>query len=140
VVSPRILGYARSRPRHWDKTEQTFEAWLTDQAWIVRRRKLPGTEDGTPNFTTEEAGPYACKLTAPVTREAEQRDHQSLEVTNSLAIATDEEPRERDRIRIREAGRAVANVYRIEGTVNPRPAAWGQTPVYQVDLVMVQEY
>jgi hypothetical protein len=140
-VSLRVVNYGKRKPRVWDHlSEESIEAWLVDRVWIERKVQQPGDDDGTPIFSAQTYGPYAGKLTQPVTREAFQQDRERLEVTNSLAVASDVQPRESDTIIVEFKGSGIRRRYRVEGTVNPRPSAWGTVPLYQVDLTRVEEY
>jgi hypothetical protein len=138
VARPRVFGYIRKQPRVYSMVEDSVEAWMTDKAFLSRKVRGVGTDDGTPNFTTEEYGPYSAKLYISVNREAFQQDHFELEKTSSLVIASDVEPKERDEVRVVREG--ISTVWRVEGSVDPRPSAWGMVPVYQMDVTRLEEY
>lgn len=134
----RFIGYTKRPPRAWPLIQSSVEVWLVDQAWIVRREKAAGTVDGTPVFVERRLGPYACKIAAPVTQERDMGDRQELQVNHTLALASEERPLERDFIDVEHEG--TMHRYRIEGTVNPRPATWREVPLWQMELVRVEEY
>src|SRR5687767_3877884 len=96
-----MLGHVRAVPRFWPRSENSVEAWLTDQIWIKQQVKQAGSDDGTPRYNLVEYGPYAGKLAAPISSEEHQRDREVLEVSHTLAVASDIRPRERDSIRVR---------------------------------------
>jgi hypothetical protein len=122
----------------WPLVEDSVEVWLTDRMWIKRKVRAAGTDDGTPNFTPQEYGPYAGKLYFPVGRERFGADREVLEMTRPVSIASDIRPLEKDELIVESKG--IRRSYRIEGTVNPRPSAWGQTPIYNCEVVAVDEY
>jgi hypothetical protein len=138
MARPRVLGYLRKQPRVYNYSEESVEAWLRDKVWITRKVRGAGTVDGTPVFTTQEYGPYAGRIGIPVNRETFQADRFELASDASLTIASDIAPKERDEVLVRHDG--VNTRWRVEGSVDPREAAWGLVAVYQVDVTRVTEY
>lgn len=136
----RVMNYVRAIPRVWGEgTRDSTLEWLEDSGWLLRQVRLPGTNDGTPNFTEVTLGPYAAKLSARVAREQFQQDREKTAITYQLAIASDEMPQEKDRVRIRERNGGTY-YYRIEGTVNTRESAWGEYPVWNLEVTREIEY
>lgn len=135
----RIHSYARREPRVWGMVENSVDVWLVDRVWFERKRRLAGTDDGTPLYEKYVFGPYAGKLSLPVTQERFQADREQATHTHSLAVACDVMPHEQDTIIVADKTNKHVR-FRVEGTVNPRPSAWGVVPIYQVDLVRVTEY
>lgn len=134
----RIYGWLKKEPRAWTKVEDSVEQWLPHRAWIIRVRLDAGTTDGTPNSHEVSLGPYAARLWLPVRQERFTGDRQALQVTHSLVIASDEKPLERDKVRVdTEDGR---HVFRVEGTVNPRPSAWNLRRFWQLDVTRTEDY
>lgn len=133
------MGYVRAAPRVWEASRDSTIEWLEDSAWLLRQVRSTGTTDGTPNFTEVTLGPYAAKLSARVAREQFQQDREKTAISYQLAIASDEMPLEKDRIRVRERNGGIF-YYRIEGTVNTRESAWGDYPVWQLEVVRQEEY
>ena len=85
-------------------------------------------------------GPYACKLAAPVNSENYQPDRNVMEEASSLAIMSDVRPHEKMRVKVQKKGGGPIREYRIEGTVNPRFAAWGPSPLWQCEVIVVSEH
>lgn len=139
VTVPRVLSHSRNAARVWAQSSGSIESWLDDQAWLIRKSKTPsGTDDGTPQFTTAELGPYAARLSTPSTQESRQADRMNQQISHSLALACDEVPQEADKVRVRQDGGA-EHVYRIT-VVESRRAPWGGNPVWHLGVVRDVEY
>lgn len=139
-LGPRAMGYVRTPPRAWPMVEDSIEVWLTDQAWILRRETGSQTDDGTPVVSEVVFGPYKALLSRASAPERTEPDRQALEIGQTLTIASDEKPLERDRIRVLQAATNELAVWEIKGTVNWRPAAWGNVGVWNVEVERVEEY
>lgn len=140
---PRGLSLTRRAPRVWPKVLDSIEnGYLTDSAIISRREdadiQTPDETFGTPVTKTNEWGPYAAKLSAKVSNDQRREDRQVVETRYDLAIASDVEPVEGDRIIVIEQG-GRRRTFRVPGTVNHRRSWWGQTPVWNVELELTEE-
>ena len=137
----RALDFTDRAPRVWPKVRDSIEVRLDDACLIVRRDDAAGPTDfGTPRYDERRYGPYACKLAAPSGPEAREGDRHTVRLGFALSLASDIAPRESDELVIAsdEGGRLDApetHTYRIQGTVNPRPAAWGERALYNVEVV-----
>jgi hypothetical protein len=138
----RAAHQMRRPPRAWQRMQDSIEEeWLTDQAWLLERVDVPGaTNHGTPTVEDREFGPYAAKLAEPVEREQRQPDREVLEGSYALTVASDREPQERQAVRVVTDKPGLSGIYRIEGTVNPRPAPWGTSPLYNVEVNRTEAY
>jgi hypothetical protein len=136
---PTIFDFARRRPRIFGLVSEGALAWLEDKAWVMRKQRGEGTDDGTPIFTDVEYGPYPAKLWEGQAQERFVGDRTVLEITRSMALACPFRPVERDTIRVAERD-GTTRLFRVEGTVNNRASAWGETPVWNVELTDEEDY
>jgi hypothetical protein len=137
-VSARAFGYMLKAPRAWAKILPAVEELLTDEATILRRVKTGQGQFGSPMHRQDTYGPYAAKLEAKQSQDQRAEDRHVVQTSYQLAIASDVEPSEGDRIRVTEEG-GRTRTFRIPGTVNHRRSMWGATPVWNVELQITTE-
>lgn len=143
----RVVGRGRSSPRVYGRLTDTLGQTLTDQAWIVREARRPGTVDGTPNFQQLSYGPYAGLLSNPTWAERRQSDRYETDVTHTLAIASDVRPLPSDLIDVsagpNDSATAAQNDipvvrYRVLD-VQERTSRFGSTAIFHLQLTRLEE-
>jgi hypothetical protein len=134
----RILEMVRARPRIFAPVRESYEAWMTDQAWLLRSTASGGVDAfGAPAEQAHDWGPYAAKLSTPSQQERREADRYTTDTVYVLQIASDVGPVDSDRVRVRSDG--TDRTYRIIGDVQRRRAAWGDTPVWHMMVAILTE-
>lgn len=136
----RVEGKIRTRPRLWDKSEDSVEVQLRDEAWLVRKERLPGTDDGTPRERDATLGPYPAGISRPERSEAMEPDRWVTSTNLQVTMVCDEEVRERDRLLLREFGRGAKVAYRILETTQEARPEWGGRLVWALTVERTDEY
>jgi hypothetical protein len=140
-VSPRITTKVKQTPRVWGLSEPSIAAWLTDSVYLVRKARLSGSVDGTPNFTEQVLGPYAAKIGTPAMK-TEDLDSDRYVTATAYQIAIKMTggiaPREADRLRTTIDGDVVN--FRIVETVEGRKQVWDGNYLYSLRVERTDEH
>lgn len=138
-MSDRVINLVRSTPRIFPSVRESYEAWMTDQAWLLREVASGGIDPfGAPNENAKDWGPYAARLSTPNQQERREADRYTTDTVYVLQMASDIEPVDSDRVRVREAD-GPDRTYRVIGDVQRRQAAWGDIPVWHMMLAILTE-
>lgn len=133
-----VHNRAINRPRVYSRALNSVEDWLTDRVVIVRL-VAAGTNDGTPITTEMRYGPFLAKLYARSSNDQRMPDRHDLLDRWQITVKSDVMPLESDVLDVSHDDEKWER-WRINGTVNQRPAAWGQYPVWQIEVMKDSEF
>jgi hypothetical protein len=141
----RAISKLASSPRAWQRLVQAQALLLPDAAWFYREIALNTTVDGTPQFDPTiygGAGGYAAKLSTPSWNKRRDPDKWSTDVTHTLAVATDVEPRISDEILIvapAMLGTSRQVRFRVHGQIVARRAGSQDVLIWHLQLEILKE-
>jgi hypothetical protein len=140
----RAIGKLRSRPRVYGGARQTVTAMLTDEAWIVRKRKQQGSIDGSPRTAERDFGPWPARLSEASRSERREAAKFDVTVTHIVLLQSTMPPLISDYIDIRVGGLRATDLARQRFRVIPqefaRRAEFGDIMVWSVQLAKLEEH